>query len=84
MNTFIRITISFDEIGHQIEKKEMINKLGLCYNTDEDIEKEMIDLTERRCYVKKEKIIEENKKIKKANYYDDKCEKVLAKIRKKD
>ena len=55
MNTFIRITISFDEIGYKIEKKEMINKLGLCYNTDEDIKKEMIDLTERRCYAKKEK-----------------------------
>ena len=83
INTFIRITISLDEIGYQIEKKEMINKLGLCYNTDEDIKKEMIDLTERRWYAKKEKIREENKKIEKANYYDDECEKVLAKIRKK-
>lgn len=83
INAFIRITISFDEIGHQIEKKDMINKLGLCYNTDEDIKKEMIDLTERRCYAKKEKIIEENKKIEKSNYYYDECEKVLTKIRKK-
>ena len=64
------------------KKKEMINKLGLCYNTDEHIKNEMIDLTEWRCYAKKEKIKQENKKIEKANYYDDECEKVSAKIRK--
>ena len=37
MNAFIGIPISFDEIAHQIEKKDMINKLG--YNMDEDIKK---------------------------------------------
>ena len=43
----------------------------------------MIDLIKRRCYAKKEKIIEENKKIRKADYYYDECEEVIAKIRKK-
>ena len=83
MKAFMGIPISFDEIEHQIEKKDVIDKLGLCYHMDEDIKKDMIDLIEQRCYAKKEKIIKENKKIEKVNYYYDECEEVITKIRKK-